>query len=314
MPHQTNSSADSHPSPASLASSKGALYHMIAAMAIFGSVGFAAGRTGLQSFELVFVRCICAVPILGTGWLLSGQFRREAWPVREVLLVLLSGLCLVGNWVFLFRAFEAMPVTVAVSVYYLAPVFVLLLGSLLFRERLKVSSAVSVAVCAAGTALVSGIGSGAPGEVLSGGLLWALLAALLYALVTLLGKGIRRMSPYALAMLQTAVGVLLLPPLVHFAAFGGLGSSQSLWIALIGAVHTGLVYYLFFGSLRHLPARTISLLAFLDPGIAMLLDMLITGFRPGLLQIVGIVLLFGGMTVPLWDRKDRAAQPSALTE
>ncbi|WP_426454872.1 DMT family transporter [Paenibacillus sp. S-38] len=290
------------------------MYRMVAAMAIFGSVGFAAGRTGLQSFELVFVRCICAVPILGAGWLLSGQFRRESWALREMLLVLMSGVCLVGNWVFLFRAFETVPVTVTISVYYLAPVFVLLLGSLLFREPLRMSSAVSVIVCTAGTALVSGIGSGPQQGLLSAGLLWALLAALLYALVTLLGKGIRRMSPYAVAMLQTSVGVLLLPPFVHFSAFHGLGTGQWLWIALLGTVHTGLVYYLFFGSLRHLPARTISIFAFLDPGIAMLLDILITGFRPSLLQVLGILLIFGGMTAPLWKGNEREGRQSAGTQ
>lgn len=42
---------------------------------------------------------------------------------------------LVFNWVFLFKAFENMSVTIAISVYHLAPVIVLLIGSIVFKEN-----------------------------------------------------------------------------------------------------------------------------------------------------------------------------------
>lgn len=283
----------------------------VIAMAIFGSVGFVAGMTGLKSFELVFVRCICATLFLGVGWVISGQCFREQWKLRELFLVLLSGIILVFNWIFLFRAFEAMPVTIAISIYYLAPVIVLLLGSLLYRERLTFLSVGSISVCVVGTALVSGIGPDSSfSQLLSEGIIWAFLAAFFYALLTLLAKGIKSMSPYAVAMLQTLIGILILPPFVNFEAYAELGPNNWIAVAVIGSIHTGLVYYLFFGSVRHLPARLISALVFLDPGVAIILDMLITGFRPSILQTIGIILTFAGISLTLIRTKNKIKEYS----
>ncbi|TYP74893.1 threonine/homoserine efflux transporter RhtA [Paenibacillus methanolicus] len=281
------------------------LFGMLLAMTIFGTVGYAAGFTGLSSYELVFVRCLCGTLFLAAGWLLSGQAARERWNRKEVLLVLASGLLLVFNWVFLFRAFELMPVTVAISIYYFAPVIVLLAGSALFRERLTWHAIVSIALCALGTALVSGIRLDTPlSDWAGGGVLWAFLAALFYAALTLLGKGIRDMSPYAVSMLQTALGVAILPPFVQFGAYEGLSASNWTAAAIVGVVHTGLVYFLFFGSVRHLSARAISALVFLDPGVAILADMALSGFRPTWPQAAGIALTFGGMAVMLFRREE----------
>jgi drug/metabolite transporter (DMT)-like permease len=277
---------------------------MALAMAIFGSIGIVAARTGLHSFELVFVRCVCGTLFLGAGWVMSGQIRRERWNRRELGLVLCCGLFLVLNWIFLFRAFETVPLTIAVSVYYLAPVLVLLFGSLVFRERLTPASVIAVATCFAGSTLVAGLGSHTPLHLLlSSGVVWAFLAAFFYAWFTLIGKGIQNLSPYAVSMLQTLLGVLVLPPFVHFRAFTGLHPANWLAVAVIGTVHTGLVYYLFFISVRHLPARLTSALVFLDPGVAILLDTWINGFRPTAAQALGIALIFAGLALSLFKHK-----------
>ena len=39
----------------------------------------------------------------------------------------------------------------------------------------------------------------------------------------------------------------------------------------------------------------ISVLVFLDPAVAILLDTVFTGFRPTSMQVVGIILIFVGM-------------------
>ncbi|MFS1511383.1 DMT family transporter [Chengkuizengella sp. SCS-71B] len=270
------------------------------AMAIFGSIGFVAVQTRLQAFELVFVRCVCASLFLGAFWLLSGKFKNENWNKREVKRVLLCGLILVSNWVFLFKAFEMMSITVAISIYYLAPVIVLLLGSFLYREKLTWIAIISILICFIGTMLISGLGTDTPfQQLLSSGLILPFLAAILYALLTLLSKGITQLSPYAVTVIQTSLGAILLFPLVSFGAFSGLQVNHWIAITIIGVIHTGVVYFLFFRSVRFLPTRLISALVFLDPIVAILLDTMIIGFRPSVLQIVGLLLTFGGMVVTL---------------
>ena len=63
--------------------------------------------------------------------------------------------------------------------------------------------------------------------------------------------------------------------------------------------------YLFFDSLRYLSTKTISILVFLDPAVAILLDTVLTGFRPTLMQITGILFIFIGMTLTLKKSKDK---------
>ena len=285
-----------------------ALVGMVVAMLIFGSVGIIAPYTGLQAFELVFVRCVSASVFLGLGWFLSGQMRHEKWDKRELLRVACCGLALVANWICLFRAFELMPVTVAVALYYLAPVLVSLAGVLLLGERLSALALLAIVVCFAGSALVAGIENQSLQSLLSSGPVWALAAAVFYAALTVLGKGVQQLSPYAVACLQTLLGTLLLPMFVNFSAFSGLTPHHWAAILVIGAVHTGLVYYLFFGSIRALPTGLISALVYLDPVAAMVLDICINGFRPSTVQIVGIALMAFGLALSSIATRQRKPQ------
>ena len=61
------------------------MLQMTLAMAIFGSIGFFTGKTGIPAAELVFVRCICATLFLGFCWLITGGHKVEVWRKREVM-------------------------------------------------------------------------------------------------------------------------------------------------------------------------------------------------------------------------------------
>ena len=271
---------------------------MILSMSIFGSIGFFSVQTGLPSFELVFVRCICATIFLALCWLVTGQYKSEQWNKKEVMQILACGIFLVFNWVFLFKAFEVMSITIAISVYHLAPIIVLMIGSIVFKERLTMFAVLSIVICFIGTVLVAGVdGNVSLEKLMSSGMVWALLAALFYAFTTLLGKGIQHTSAYAMTFLQTFLGIFLLLPFVDFDKFQGLTEMNWMMITATGLIHTGFVYYLFFDSLRDLSTRMISVLVFLDPAVAILLDTVFTGFRPTGMQVVGIVLIFVGMAL-----------------
>lgn len=287
-----------------------AVLKMVISMVIFGSIGFISPSTGLPSFELVFIRCICATLFLGLGWMISGQSKKEKWNSREVVQTLACGFFLVFNWVFLFKSFEGMSVTVAISIYHLAPIIVLILGSMLYKERLNFLAVFSILICFVGTVFITGIEEGTSFDsLLSSGFTWALLAALFYACTTILGKGIRNISSSAVTFLQTGLGIFVLIPFVHFGAFIDLTATNWVAILVTGFIHTGFVFYLFFDSLRVLPTKLISVLVFLDPAVAILLDTVFTGFRPTVMQTSGIVFIFAGMALSL--RKSAKAEKPA---
>ncbi|MFF2753735.1 DMT family transporter [Psychrobacillus sp. NPDC058041] len=277
-----------------------AMLKMTLSMAIFGSIGFFTGKTGIPAIELVFVRCICATLFLGFCWFITGQHKVEAWRKREVIQTMICGVFLVLNWVFLFKAFEEMSITIAISIYNLAPIFVLILGSLFLKDKMTVKSLLAIVVCFLGSIFIIGIQNFTSlTEFFGSGFVWALLSALCYAMTMLLGKGVNGLSAYAMTFVQTTIGILMLFPFTSFEVFHGLSMSNWLYILGTGLIHTGFVYYLFFDSLRKLSTVVISALVFVDPVVAILLDTMILDFRPSILQSVGILLIFGGIVYTL---------------
>ena len=273
-----------------------AMVKLTISMAIFGSIGFFTINTGIPAVELVFVRCICATLFLCAMWYLTGGHKTEVWNKREVLQTLLCGVFLVLNWVFLFKAFEEMSISIAISIYNLAPIFVLILGTLFLREKMTVSGVLAIVICFVGSIFIVGIESFLSiDQFLNSGFVWALLSAICYALTMFTSKTIRNLSPYATTFLQTIVGIVMLLPLCNFEVFVGLSTSNWLYILGTGIIHTGFVYYLFFDSIRNLSTIIVSVLVFVDQVVAILLDTIILDFRPTLLQTFGIVLIFAGI-------------------
>lgn len=290
-----------------------AIIKIMIAMIIFGSVGFIASKTGLKAIDLVFVRCIFASIFLSAIWLSTGIFKKEEFNKKEILLSLLSGVFLVLNWVFLFKSFEVLPVTISISIYYLAPVIFFLIGSVIFKEKISIFPLIGVFCSFIGTLFVSGLNTSLSNQsFLSSGVIWAFLAAVFYGCLMILNKGITKTSSYFTTMLQTTLGFLLLIPFVKFSSFSNLQIHHWSAIIIIGFIHTGIVYALFFGNIRFLPSKIIAVLTFLDPAVAILLDTVISGFKPSISQVIGIFLTFSGIALILFKGNSKSEKNNGL--
>ena len=252
-----------------------AIIKLAISMAIFGSIGFFTIHTGIPALELVFIRCIC-------------------------------GIFIVLNWVFLFKAFEVMSISIAITLYNLAPIFLLIISFVFLRERLNLLGIFATALCFLGSIFIIGLEHLQNVESLkSSGFIWAILSAICYALTMLTSKKIEHLSSYALTFIQTTVGIFILLPFCDFSVFQSLTTTNWLYIISTGVIHTGFVYYLFFDSIRTLPTFLVSVLVFIDPLVAILLDIVILSFIPSTSQIIGMILIFGSIlsTVLLPARK-----------
>ena len=273
-----------------------ALVKLTISMAIFGSIGFFTIQTGIPAIELVFVRCVFATLFLSLLWYVTGGHKKEQWSKKEVLQTCLAGVFLVLNWVFLFKAFEVMAISLSITIYNLAPIFVLILGTFILKEKLSIQGLLAIIICFIGSILIVEIKNFQSIDLfLNSGFIWALLSAICYALLMLTSKSVKKLSAYTMTFVQTAIGIVILLPLCEFSVFQGLSTSNWLYILGTGLIHTGFVYYLFFDSIRHLPTFIVSVLTFVDPLVAILLDIIILSFNPSILQIAGMVLIFVGI-------------------
>jgi len=281
-------------------------------MALFGSIGFFTVHTGVPATELVFIRCICATLFLGGLWLITGGHKTEIWDKKEIVRTLICGVFIVLNWVFLFKAFEEMSISIAISIYNLAPIFVLIFGALFLKEKMTIQALLATITCFIGSMFIIGLNNFLSlSEFMKSGFIWALLSAIFYAFTMLTSKTITKLSSYALTYIQTAVGIIILLPFIDFSLFDGLTTTNWLYILGTGFIHTGFVYYLFFDSIRSLSTILVSVLVFVDPVVAILLDMLLLDFMPSLLQTMGILLIFGGIFYTIYvPKKKRVSHTS----
>jgi len=270
---------------------------MVVSMLIFGSIGVFRRVIPLPSAFLAFARGILGGLFLlirirlrpGKG---SGQL-----PAKSFLALCLTGAMIGMNWMLLFEAYRYTTVAVATLCYYMQPTLVILLSAVLFRERLTGTKAVCALVSVAGMVLVSGvIGAGASGSESPTGILLGLGAAALYAGVVLINKTVQVDDVYRKTTVQLfSAGITMIPYLLLTNGFSGLRFEPStlLLLLLVGLVHTGIAYVLYFGSMSGLPVHTIAVLSYIDPVFALILSTLFLGepFTP--LQLAGAILIIG---------------------
>ena len=68
-------------------------------------------------------------------------------------------------------------------------------------------------------------------------------------------------------------------------------------VIIVGIVHTGIAYALYFGSMEHLKAQSVAVLSYLDPVFALILSAVILGERMTVFGIIGAVLIIGSALI-----------------
>ena len=64
-------------------------------------------------------------------------------------------------------------------------------------------------------------------------------------------------------------------------------------LLVVGVIHTGFAYTLYFSSIQKLPAQTAAIFSYIDPVISLVLSALILGERMGVSGVIGAVLILG---------------------
>lgn len=119
---------------------------------------------------------------------------------------------------------------------------------------------------------------------------------LFYAGVILSNKFIKNISAIDSSITQLFIASLTLLPYVCYQNNSWEMSSTS-WFSLLilGIVHTGIAYLLYFASLQKLPAQRVAIFSYLDPVTAIILSTVILSEPMSLIQWVGAILILGSL-------------------
>lgn len=213
--------------------------------------------------------------------------------------LLLAGGFLGTNWVILFEAYQHTSVAVAELFYYTNPLFVILLSPLIMKDKITVRQLGCVLVALVGMVLVSGLYTLNVNLQDSWGILLAVTAAAEVAGLIFVNKHIGDIGTYERAVIQLVAATLVLLPYVFltedFSAIDFTDSKSWILTLLVGMVHTGVAYYLYYNGIANLKAQEICILGYTDPFMAIVWSSVVFGETLGMVQIVGAVLILGSM-------------------
>ena len=277
-----------------------ATFKLTLSMVIFGTIGIFRRYIPLPSSLVAMTRGLTGMLFLLLVMVLRKRGMNRAAVRRKLGMLCLSGAAIGVNWILLFEAYNYTSVATATLCYYLAPMFVILASPLVVGERLTAKKLICVLAALLGMVFVSGVLEAGGGSSDLKGVLLGLGAAVLYASVVLMNKQLGDVPAWDRTIVQLGSSAAVLLPYVLLTEDVGALSFTPGTLALllvVGIVHTGMAYAMYFGSLMQLKAQTAAILSYIDPVVAVLLSALLLKERMSLLSGLGAVLVLGAAIV-----------------
>lgn len=269
---------------------------LIISMVVFGTIAPFVRNIAVSSQELALYRAILAAILIFIYLLVTHQKIQWNTIKKNLPLLLFSGMAMGLNWILLFEAYKYTTVSVATLSYYFAPVIVTGVCPFLFREKLTKHQILCFIMSTIGLVMIIGIQDIGKNQTDFIGVLFGLGAACFYATVILLNKSIKQVAGIHRTFLQFLAAIIILVPYVGFT--GGITLNNLTWIGwinllIVGLIHTGITYCLYFSALKELPGQEAAILSYIDPLVAVLISVFILGESMTLWQIVGGLLILG---------------------
>ncbi len=272
---------------------KSCLAMLITSMLIFGTVGIFRRNIALPSAFIAFFRgltgCLTILPFAG----------KRILKCSDVPKLMLSGALIGLNWILLFEAYNYTSVSVATLCYYMQPTFLVLLSAVIKKQRLSRLNILCTVISFTGMVLVSGVAESAQ-EVSLRGIVLGLGAAVLYTAVVMLNMSTKETNGFSKTTVQMgSAALVLLPYLLATGSFSGLTFSGNtlLLLVIMGLVHTGLAYALYFASIPGLSTQTIAFMSYMDPVTALVLSALLLHEKMSFAGALGALFVLGSALV-----------------
>lgn len=280
---------------------------MIVSMAIFGTIGIFVNFIDVPSSMVAVCRGFTGAIYLCLFMLLTGK-KISFDQIRKNFVRLIVTGCLIGiNWILLFESYKYIGVANGTLCYYLEPVILVLGAAVLYKEKISPLKAVCVAVALMGMVFVSGVFPPQEGAVLNGfGIALGLGAALFYASVVLLNRGIKNISSYDMTMVQLFFAAAVALPYVlvtEDVAAITFDAKTVILLLVVGIIHTGAAYAMYFGAVRELKGQDVAVLSYIDPMVAIVLSMTLLGEELTVWGILGAVMILGSTLVSELKKK-----------
>lgn len=265
---------------------------MAAAMLVFGTIGLFVKNIGFPSSFISFARALTGSIFIALFMLVSGHGLDKKSVLKNLKLLIPSGIAMAFNWICLFEAYRFTGVAVGTLCYYMAPVIVVILSPVFLKEKLTAINVTSVLAAVVGAVLISGVVSGSAKS--AKGILLGLAAAALYSTVVMINKFVKNLSPIETTFVQLSTAAVTMIPyilLTEDITTFVFDRRSVIFTLIVGVFHTGIVYMIYFSSVQKIPAQTTAVFSYIDPVTAIILSAVVLGERLDAVQLIGTFLI-----------------------
>jgi len=213
------------------------------------------------------------------------------------------------NWCY-FNAIAGGSLAVAALLLYTAPVFVMLMSTALFHEKLTREKIFALLITFIGCGCITGAFSGAL-NISRQTFLYGLASGFGYALYSIFGKpATQKYSPLTVSLWCFIFAAGFTLPFSGLTASTGLFRDTAVWggILGIGLISCVLPNVLYMCGLQKLEAGHAAILATIEPVVAAIVSFLFLGETFTLQKLLGIVLILSAVPVLNHNKKAGATE------
>lgn len=266
---------------------------LIFVMIVWGSLGVFTRYIPLSALSLAFLRALIALPVL---FLVMKMKKADPIKVSHLKPYFFSGILLGFGWLTLFYGFKHTSISSAVIIYNMCPVYVMIFAPLILKEAISKIQIAVIFISFFGLFMIVGH------NILEGygymGLAFSAISGMLYAAIVLINRSIKfRVDNQTATFVQIFTAMIVLLPFViiegNILMIMNVDVKVIIYIILLGIIHTGIAYSMFFSLYVHMKSVEIVAYSYLEPLFGILFSVIFTGETLTIPQIFGGILILG---------------------
>lgn len=271
-------------------------FKIIVAMLIWSTLGVFVKGIELSSLEIALFRAIIgSIFLILLGFITKQEFNREVLK-KNLSILIFSGVALGINWILLFESYKNTTISNATLSYYMAPIIIVILCAVILKEKVTYKKILCIVAAMVGLFLILKNGNtvNLQGYNHIKGIIFGLSAAMFYALVVVLNKFIKDLSGFKATIIQLLVSSMVILPITLLTAtlkIRTVSAKSFILLAIVGILHTGIAYFLYFSSIKNIEGQSIAILSYIDPIFALTISWVLLGESMNIIQICGGLLI-----------------------
>lgn len=278
---------------------------ILAAGGLWGTMGIFVRELGTYAFTSLQIASLRIIVGAAVFLLIALVKDRKLLKIRPRDITWFLGIGIASILLFTvcyFRTIALASLSVAAILLYTAPIVVMLMSLVLFKEKLTKRKAAALLMAFLGCVLVTGTGGGGHTPVAAVG--FGLVSAIGYGLYSILGTFVlKRYQPITMttySFLCGGIGALLIcdPTDICVKIQAAQRPGRVLILILLTAVVTAVLPYLCYTiGLSSVRASSASIMASVEPVVATIAGCLVFGEALTPLSLAGVVLVVGAIAV-----------------